>query len=128
MIAMVHQNSPTVEFWQEKIDGPLRRADTEPSADFKRANTELSVYFRKANTEPIHKNKHRSYGSKLVGKRSPECPEHRTGFPRSGRAAPRDCNQALPSGNPLEQPCQPLKNPIHPFSFTWINPIPKNPA
>ena len=49
---MVHQNSPTVEFWQEKIEGNLRRANKEPSVDFKRANTELSVDFRKANTEP----------------------------------------------------------------------------
>ena len=48
---MVHQNSPTVEFWQEKIEGNLRRANTEPSVDFRRANTEPSVDFRKANTE-----------------------------------------------------------------------------
>ena len=52
IIAMVHQNSLTVEFWQEKIEGNLRRANTEPSVDFRRANTEPSVYFRKANTEP----------------------------------------------------------------------------
>ena len=52
IIAMVHQNSPTVEFWQEKIEGNLRRANTEPSVDFRRANTEPSVDFRKANTEP----------------------------------------------------------------------------
>ena len=45
---MVHQNSPTIEFWQEKIEGNLRRANT----DFRRANTEPSVDFRKANTEP----------------------------------------------------------------------------
>ena len=49
---MVHQNSPTVEFWQEKIEGNLRRAITEMSVDFRRANTELSVDFRKANTKP----------------------------------------------------------------------------
>ena len=48
---MVHQNSHTVEFWQEKIEGNLRRANTEPSVDFRRANTEPSVDFRKANTE-----------------------------------------------------------------------------
>ena len=63
---MVHQNSPTVEFWQEKIEGNLRRANMEPSVDFRRANTgpsvgfrkantELSVYFRRANTETYHK-------------------------------------------------------------------------
>ena len=40
IIAMVHQNSPTVEFWQEKIEGDLRRANTEPSVHFRRANTE----------------------------------------------------------------------------------------
>ena len=49
---MVQQNSPTVEFWQEKIEGNLRRANTEPSVDFRRANTEPSADFRKANTEP----------------------------------------------------------------------------
>ena len=49
---MVHQNSPTVEFWQENIAGNLRRANTEPSVDFRRANMEPSVDFRKANTEP----------------------------------------------------------------------------
>ena len=49
---MVHNNSPTVEFWQEKIEVNLRRANTEPSVDFRRANTEPSVDFRKANTEP----------------------------------------------------------------------------
>ena len=48
---MTHQNSPTVEFWQEKIVGNLRRADTEPSVDFRRANAEPSLDFRKANTE-----------------------------------------------------------------------------
>ena len=49
---MVHNNSPTVEFWQEKIGGNLRRANKEPSVDLRRANTEPSVDFRKANTEP----------------------------------------------------------------------------
>ena len=49
---MIHQNSPTLEFWQENIEGNLRRATTEPSVDFRRANTEPSVDFRKANTEP----------------------------------------------------------------------------
>ena len=49
---MVYQNSPTVEFWQEKIEGNLRRANMERSVDFDRANTEPSVDFRKANTEP----------------------------------------------------------------------------
>ena len=52
IIAMVPQNSPTVEFWQEKIEGKLRRVNTEPSMDFRRANTEPSVDFRKGNTEP----------------------------------------------------------------------------
>ena len=44
-------------------------------------------------------------------------------FPRAGRAAPRDFPRALPLGNPWEQPCQPLENPVRPSSFTWINPI-----
>ena len=48
---MVHNNSPTVEFWQEKIEVNLRRANTEPSVDFRKANTEPSVYFRRANME-----------------------------------------------------------------------------
>ena len=48
---MVHQNSPTVEFLQEKIEGNLRRANTEPSVDFRKANKEPSVHFRRANTE-----------------------------------------------------------------------------
>ena len=52
LIAIVHQNSPTVEFWQEKIEGNLRRANTEPSVDFRRANKDPSVDFRKAKTEP----------------------------------------------------------------------------
>ena len=49
---MGHQNSLTVEFWQEKIEGNLRRANTERSVDFRRANTEPCVDFRKTNTEP----------------------------------------------------------------------------
>ena len=63
MIAMVHQNSPTVEVWWEKIEGNLRKANkelsmdfrwanTEPSVNFRRAKTEPSVHFRRANTEP----------------------------------------------------------------------------
>ena len=39
---MVHQSSPTVEFCWEKIEGNLKRANTEPSMDFRRANTEPS--------------------------------------------------------------------------------------
>ena len=46
IIAMVYQNSPTVEFWQEKIEGNMRRANMEPSVDFRRANTEPSADFR----------------------------------------------------------------------------------
>ena len=52
IIAMIHQNSPTVEFWQEKIESILRRANTELSVDFRRAYAEPSVDFRKANKEP----------------------------------------------------------------------------
>ena len=58
---MVHQNSSTVEYWQEKIECNLRRDNTEPSVDFRRANmepsvdrkanSELSVHLRRANTE-----------------------------------------------------------------------------
>ena len=36
---------------------------------------------------PIHTNKLRSYGSKLVGKTSPECPEH---SPKLGAQLPRN--------------------------------------
>ena len=49
---MVHHNSPTVEFLQEKNEGNFRRANMEPSVVFRRANTEPSVDFRKANMEP----------------------------------------------------------------------------
>ena len=52
---MVHQNSPTVKFWQEKIEASLRRANTEPSVDFRKANTEPPVHFRRANTETYYK-------------------------------------------------------------------------
>ena len=52
IITLVHQNLPTVEFWQEKIEGNLRKADTGPSVDFRRANTEPSEDFREADTEP----------------------------------------------------------------------------
>ena len=38
-------------------------------------------------------------------------------------AAPRDFPRASPSENPSEQPCQPSENPVHPSSFTWINPL-----
>ena len=51
-MAIIRQNSLTVEFWWEKIEGNLRRPNTEPSMDFRRANTELSLDLRKANTEP----------------------------------------------------------------------------
>ena len=44
------------------------------------------------------------------------------GFPRAGRAAPRDFRRAKLEGNPEEQPCQP-ENPALPESFTQINPI-----
>ena len=87
---MVHQNSPTVEFWQEKIEDNLRRANREPSVDLRRANTEPFVDFRKANAEPS-----------VYFRRA------NTDFPR-----------ASPSGNPSEQPCQPVENPVLPFSFT----------
>ena len=40
---MVHQNSPTVKLWCEKIEENLRKANTELSMDFRRANTEPSV-------------------------------------------------------------------------------------
>ena len=52
IIAIVHHNSLTVILWQEKIEGNLRRANTEASVDFRRANTEPSLDFRKANLEP----------------------------------------------------------------------------
>ena len=48
----------------------------------------------------------------------------RTVESRAGRAAPRDFPQASPLGNPSEKPFQPSENPVHPSSFTWINPGP----
>ena len=92
IIAIVHQNSPTVEFWWEKIEGNLRRANTEPSLDFRRANIELSQDFSKANMEPsVH-------------------------FRRANTKTYWQYNflQALPSGNPSEQPYQPSENPSFP--------------
>ena len=44
IIAMVHQNSLTVEFWQEKIEGSLRRANTK---SYKKKNVNLSKRVRK---------------------------------------------------------------------------------
>ena len=46
------QNSMSVEFWWEKIEGNLRKANKEPSMHFRRANTEPSMHFRKANMKP----------------------------------------------------------------------------
>ena len=43
-------------------------------------------------------------------------------FPWAGRAAPLDFPRASPSENLLEQLCFPSENPVHPSSFTWINP------
>ena len=34
------------------------------------------------------------------------------GFPRAGRAAPKDFLRGNPKGNPKEQPCQPEENPV----------------
>ena len=45
-------NSPSVEFWWQKIEGNLRWANKEPSMHFLRVNTEPSMDFRKPNTEP----------------------------------------------------------------------------
>ena len=46
------------------------------------------------------------------------------GWPSGGQAlGPQDFPRASPSGNPSEQPCQPSENPVHPSSFTWINPL-----
>ena len=42
---------------------------------------------------------------------------------RTDRAAPWVFPRASPSGDPSEQPCQPLENPVYPSSFTWINPL-----
>ena len=47
----------------------------------------------------------------------------RTGFPRAGKAASLDFPQASPSGNPYEQPCQSLENPVVPYPFTQTNPV-----
>ena len=52
IIAILHQNSPTVKFWWEKIESNLMRANTEPGMDFRGANTEPSLDFKKANAEP----------------------------------------------------------------------------
>ena len=74
-VAMVHQNSSTVEFQWEHSSGKMRWDQTELSVHSRTTNTEPSIHFRKV------------------------------------------------LGNPLEEPCQPLDNTIHPSSFTQINPI-----
>ena len=42
------------------------------------------------------------------------------GFPRAGRAAPRDCPRVKPEGNPEKQCCQPDEDTVHPDSYTKI--------
>ena len=42
------------------------------------------------------------------------------GFPRAGRAAPRDFPRAKREGNSEDEPCQPEENPVLPDSFTYI--------
>ena len=101
IIAMVHQNSPTLEFWQEKIDGNLRRANTEPSVDLRRANTEPSVDFKKANTEPS------VLGGLLLGISLGLC---RQEIPRSSPASPWK-TPPFPSL---------LLRLTHYFSSTWL--------
>ena len=64
---MVHQNSPTVEFLQEKIEGNLRRAKTEPSVDFRRANTERRDFPRASPSE--------------ISRSSPASPQKTPSFP-----------------------------------------------
>ena len=46
------QNSLTVEFSGEKIEGNLRWANMELSMHFRRANTEPSMHFRQGKTKP----------------------------------------------------------------------------
>ena len=90
----------------------FRRAGTELSQDFRKANKEPSVHFRWANTETYCKyNVNLSKRARMDGF-----------FSQAGLAAPRDFPCALPSGNPSEQPCQPLENHVHHSSFTLINP------
>ena len=63
-----------MDFWQVKIKGNLRKANTEPSVDFRRANTERSVEQKSQEGQ---------------------------GFPRAGRAALWDFPQASSSENPV---------------------------
>ena len=88
----------------------FRRANTEPSVDFRKANMEPSVHFRRANTETYQK-------------QNVNLSREGWGFPQADRTAPQDFPRALPLGNPSEQPCHPLENPVLPSSFTQINPI-----
>ena len=100
-ISYLKYNSPTVEFWQEKIKGNLRRANTKPSVDFRKANTDLSVHLRRANTETYQK--YNINLSKIV---------------RKDRVFLRLAG--LLFGISLGQPCQPLENPVIPSSFSQI--------
>ena len=84
---MVHQNLPTVEFWQEKIEGNLRRANTEPSVHFRRANTE--TYLQKNVNLSIKVRKDRVFlelAGQLLGISLVLCPGE---IPRSSPASPR---------------------------------------
>ena len=42
------------------------------------------------------------------------------GFPRAGRAVPRDFFKGEPEGKPKEQPRQPEENPVLSDSFTHV--------
>ena len=78
----------------------FRRANTELSMQFRKTNTEPSMHFRRASTETIEMKCKSEYKS-----------QEGHGFPWAGRAGPSNFPRALPSGNPSEQPCQPLKTP-----------------
>ena len=112
---MVHQNSPTVEFGWEKIEGSLKRADTERSMDFRRANTEPSVDFRKANSKlSVH---FRSPNTELIECKSELKSRERQGFPRAARTAPQDFPREIPRSSPF-RPWKTLSFPSH-YAFCW---------
>ena len=99
-----HHNFPSVQFWQVKIGGTLKRANTEPSMYFRKANTERSLQIRIANRQTYQKKNVNLSKKSLEGR----------GFPRASRAAAWNFPWALPSRNPSEQPCKPLENPAFP--------------
>ena len=118
LLLFFHNSNGTPEFTNCGIlvgtyDGNLKRANMEQSMDLRKANTESSQDLRRANTKSYWKQNVNL--SKRVRKDSV--------FLGLQGLLLGIFLMFCPLGNPLEQPYQPLENPVHPSSFTQINPI-----